>query len=41
MFNVIYEDDFKQKHLVIAKDIHELNFLKMRFDNLKITPLAS
>ena len=39
MFNVVYIDDFKQKHLVVVNNIQELNFIKERFENVKITPL--
>lgn len=39
MFNVVYVDDFKQKHLVVVNSIQELNFIKERFEKVKITPL--
>ena len=39
MFNVVYIDDFKQKHLIVVNSIQELNFIKERFENVKITPL--
>ena len=39
MFNVIYIDNFKQKHLVVVNSVQELNFIKERFENVKITPL--
>ena len=34
MFNVIYVDDFGNKHLIIANNVEELRFLKERFEDV-------
>mgnify|MGYP006905959889 CR=1 FL=1 len=34
MFLVHYVDDFKVKHLCIANDMYELNFLRERFGEI-------
>lgn len=34
MFLVHYVDDFKVKHLCVANDMYELNFLRERFGEI-------
>jgi len=40
VFQVFYLDDFNQKHLVVAKDAQELNFLIDRFGEIKILKIC-
>ena len=39
MFTVMYIDDFNCKHLTVARNIAELNFLKSRFDIVEYSPI--
>lgn len=39
MFTVMYLDDFNRKHITVAKNIIELNFLKNRFDVISYDPI--
>ena len=40
MFTVMYIDDFNKKHITVAQNMVELNFLKNRFEVVEYSPIG-